>query len=248
MPSAIDHLVIAVEDPNAAARELEALLGIAATGGGDHPGVGTYNRLAFVGDAYLELIGVRDEAAATRWPVGAATLRALRAGGGLATYALLDDQLEVTVSRLRGAGSAIARVKPGSRMRPDGEKVEWWTATFDELGLDRPPFLIRHAYTGAEWGEEAMERRRRFVHPLGTPVGLAGLDIAIDEQPSLADAYASELGLRFAPDPGGGSLDIGAHRVRLLAADRASAVIHLRGGAGASVDLFGVRFELNGQP
>ena len=93
-----------------------------------------------------------------------------------------------------------------------------------------------------------MERRRTFVHPLGTPVGLAGLDIASDEQPSLADAYASELGLRFATDAGGDSLDIGAHRVRLLAADTASAVIHLIGGAGASVDLFGVRFELNGQP
>ena len=72
MASAIDHLVIAVPDPDAAARKLEAELGLAATGGGEHPGVGTYNRLVFLGDAYLELIGIADEAAATRWPVGAA--------------------------------------------------------------------------------------------------------------------------------------------------------------------------------
>ncbi len=197
MPSAIDHLVIAVADPDAAARELEAELGIAATGGGEHPGVGTYNRLAFVGDAYLELIGVRDDAAATRWPVGAATLRTLRAGGGLATYALVDDQLEATVSRLRAGGSRIGRVTPGSRTRPDGEKVEWWTATFGELGRDRPPFLIRHAYTGAEWSEEALVRRRTFVHPVGTSVGLAGLDLATRDPTSLAEAYARELGLGF---------------------------------------------------
>ena len=178
MPSAIDHLVIAVADPDAAAQQLEAELGLAATGGGEHPGVGTYNRLVFLGDAYLELIGVADEVAATRWAVGAAALRALTGGGGFATFALVDDELEATAARLRGSGSAIGPVTPGSRTRPDGEKVEWWTATFAELGPDRPPFLIRHAYTGAEWGDEALERRRAFVHPIGTPVALAGLGLA----------------------------------------------------------------------
>ena len=93
MPDAIDHLVIAVPDPEVAAAELEAELGIAVTGGGEHPGVGTFNRLAFLGDAYLELIGVRDAAAATRWPVGAATQHVLQCGGGFVTYALRDDDL-----------------------------------------------------------------------------------------------------------------------------------------------------------
>ncbi len=251
MPSAIDHLVIAVPNPDAAARQLEAELGIQATGGGEHPGVGTYNRLAFLGDAYLELIGVMDEAAATLWPVGAATLAALRAGGGLVTYALVDDELESTATRLRAAGSAIGPVTPGSRTRPDGETVEWWTATFDELGPDRPPFLIRHAYSGAEWGDQAMERRRAFVHPLGTPVALAGLDLATGDPPRLADAYARQLGMQFVSGPDGASLGIGPHRVRLLAADGAgaAAVVHLTGGtAAASADLFGLRFELTQQP
>src|SRR5262245_64326275 len=106
MPSAIDHLVIAVHDPEAAASELEAALGIAVTGGGEHPGVGTHNRLAFVGDAFIELIGVRDAAAATHWPVGLATLRALASGGGFATCALVDEELDATVTRLHAGGSA----------------------------------------------------------------------------------------------------------------------------------------------
>ncbi|HKO33445.1 MAG TPA: VOC family protein [Candidatus Limnocylindria bacterium] len=248
MPGAIDHLVIAVADPDAAARELEAKLGIAATGGGDHRGVGTYNRLAFLGDAYLELIGVRDEAAATRWPVGAATLRALRAGGGLATYAVLDDQLDVTVARLRGAGSTIGQVTPGSRTRPDGEKVEWWTATVDELGPERPPFLIQHAYAGAEWGDEALERRRRFVHPVGTPVVLAGLDIPTGDPASLAETYARDLGLSFASGPDPATLEIGPHEVRLLPHGTVP-VVHLVGGAVAvSAELIRVRFELTPPP
>ena len=216
MPSAIDHLVIAVADPDAAAQELEAELGLAATGGGEHPGVGTYNRLVFLGDAYLELIGIADEAAATRWPVGAAALRALTDGGGFATFALVDDELETTAARLRGSGSAIGPVTPGSRTRPDGEKVEWWTATFAELGPDRPPFLIRHAYTGAEWGDEALERRRAFVHPIGTPVALAGLGLATGDAAGLAQTYERELGMSFVAGPDGVTLGIGPHRVRLL--------------------------------
>ncbi|HEX5825890.1 MAG TPA: VOC family protein, partial [Candidatus Limnocylindrales bacterium] len=62
MITGIDHLVIAVEDPDAAAETMEADLGLAVTGGGRHEGAGTYNRLAFLGETYLELIGVYDRA------------------------------------------------------------------------------------------------------------------------------------------------------------------------------------------
>ena len=247
MPSAIDHLVIAVPDPDAAARRLEAELGIVATGGGEHPGVGTYNRLAFLGNAYIELIGVREAAAATRWPVGEATLRALAMGGGFATYALVDDDLEITVSRLRGHGSGIGPVTPGSRKRPDGKTVAWWTATFDELGPGRPPFLIRHDYRGVEWGDEALDRRRAFIHPLGTPARLVGLDMATDDAPTLAATYAREVGVRFEPERGGATATVGPHRVALrpVTAMPAAAVVRLSGGSAAvEADLFGIRFEL----
>ena len=75
----IDHLVIACADPDAAARELEEAIGIAATGGGRHVGRGTFNRIAWLADgSYLELIGVDDRDAAMQQPVGAAAVRALR--------------------------------------------------------------------------------------------------------------------------------------------------------------------------
>jgi len=247
MPSGIDHLVIAVPDPDAAAQQLENALGIVATGGGDHPGVGTFNRLAFLADAYLELIGVRDPAAAMRWPVGAATIRALAAGQGFATYALAHDGLEATVLRLGEAGSSIGPVTPGARTRPDGELVEWWTATFPDLGPDRPPFLIRHAYRGIEWGEQAMERRRTFTHRIGTPVSLIALDLAAGDPPAVAATYARELGVRFEPETNGIGTEIGRHHVSLMPGgeSQAPAVVHLRGGLSATtVELFGVRFAM----
>ena len=116
------------------------------------------------------------------------------------------------------------------------------------LGPDRPPFLIQHAYIGAEWGDEAMERRRTFVHPIGTPVALAGLDLATGDPGALAQAYARELGMHFDRSPDVASLRLGPHEVRLLPQGMVP-VVHLVGGAAAlSAELFGVRFDITPQP
>lgn len=194
----IDHLVIACADPNAAADELESATGIACTGGGRHADGGTWNRIAWLADgSYLELIGVDDPDGARRSPVGAAALRILEQhDAGLATYALRVDDLEMTVSTLRAAGSSIGPAQHGSRVRDDGDAVEWWTA-FPERWLTptAPPFLIQHAEVGAEWGHEAQAARARAPHPLGSPALLVRLDVAADEPPSTAAELQEELGL-----------------------------------------------------
>ena len=46
MPSGIDHVVIAVADPDATAAELTETVGLSFTGGGRHEGLGTFNRIA----------------------------------------------------------------------------------------------------------------------------------------------------------------------------------------------------------
>ena len=100
----IDHLVIAVHDPDTSAAALEAELGIAFTGGGRHEAWGTFNRLAFLGDTYVELIGVFDRAlvAASGTAVGRATMAVLDSGTeGLATFALATDDIAGEVDRLR---------------------------------------------------------------------------------------------------------------------------------------------------
>ena len=248
MASGIDHVVIAVPDPDAAAAELTEALGIAFTGGGRHEGLGTFNRIAFLGDHFLELLGVRDEGEAVKWPVGAAGLRELERGGGLATYALLEDDLEVRVAALKAAGSSIGPIVPGSRQRADGDRVEWWSATPPELGPDRPPFFIKHAYVGSEWGPDAMAARRAFRHPIGSSASLQRLEIATPDPPALAADYAAEIGLELwaVGDLAVGT--VGPHVIRLVPSREMEVAAAVTIGADVSVprtfQAFGVRFAV----
>ncbi|MEO8639195.1 MAG: VOC family protein [Chloroflexota bacterium] len=245
MPSGIDHVVIAVADPDASAAELTETAGIAFTGGGRHEGLGTFNRIAFLGDAYLELMGVDDAAAAQDWAVGAAAVRAIEAGGGFVTYALLDEAIRVTVPRLQANGSRIGPVQQGSRERPDGGRVEWLTASPPELGPDRPPFLIKHLDDGEEWGADAQAARRAFVHPLGSPAVLERLDLAAPDPQALAADCHRDLDLDFWEIGSSAVCAVGRHVIRLVAAEPETTITI--GAAIASpriVRALGVRFEV----
>jgi hypothetical protein len=247
----IDHLVIACVDPDAAADELERSLGLRATGGGVHPDHGTRNRIVWLADeSYLELIGVTDAERASRSPVGAAVLAALdEHGGGLATYALLDDALERTASALGAAGSSIGPPMHGSRLRQDGELVEWWIAVpARPLVPSGPPFLIQHAYTGAEWGHAALAERAGLVHPIGSPAILVRLDIATGDPPSAAADLHEELGLDLWTVADLAVADVGPHVLRLVPMREMAvpAVVTLGAHVDAprTADLFGLRFDV----
>ena len=251
----IDHLVIAIADPDAAAALLEAELGLAATGGGRHE-TGTHNRLAFLGDAYLELIGVWDRGLALAHPIGAAVVRALDAGApGLVTWALATDGARREVMALRAAGSAISDVIAGSRVRPDGETVAWQCAFPPRLGPTEPPFLIEHELSGREWGEDARRTRAAFVHPFGGRARLVGIEIVVPDPKATAAACAGVVGVLVPPGPGPvpGEREtrIGEHGLRLVPApvgDAATSEPIARVGISATAgdrvlrDLFGVRF------
>jgi len=247
MASGIDHVVIAVADPDAAAAELTERLGLAFTGGGRHAGLGTFNRLAFLGDAYLELLGVDDSAAAQGWAIGAAAVRALEHGGGFATYGLVDEAIRTTVPRLQANDSAIGPVVHGSRDRPDGERVEWWTASLAELGPDRPPFLIRHAAWGSEWGADAMAARRAFIHPAGSPARLVGLELAVPDPLWLAAACFVQVGLEFIAIGRTAIATAGGQSIRLVptqAGPVASVTLRIGSGSTRSTTALGLDFVL----
>lgn len=196
----IDHLVIAVRDPDAAAAELERDAGLAFTGGGRHEAMGTLNRLAFLGDTYLELIGVSDRVlveSSVTFAVGRTTMAVLDEGHeGLATYALATDDVAGDVMRLRAAGSPIGEPVAGSRTRPDGDVVRWATA-FPPLGPDEPPFLIEHERAGAEWGDEARAARAAFRHSVGDRVRMTSLELPVADAGATAEAYGRVLGIAF---------------------------------------------------
>jgi len=217
----IDHLVIAVPDPDAAAADLEAALGIAATGGGRHERAGTFNRLIFLGDTYLELIGVWDRALASAHPIGAAALAALDAGTpGLVTWAIATDGARREVGALRAAGSTIGDAVPGERLRQDGGLVRWHVAAAAPLAADRPPFLIEHELAEPEWGDEARRARATFVHPFGGQARVVGLELAVAHPAEVAADFARTVGVTFGPGPGAEPGDqearVGDHVIRLV--------------------------------
>src|SRR5260221_2589935 len=119
----IDHLVIAVADPDDAASELASAIGLEATGGGRHESLGTHNRLIWFGDSFVELIGVSDPALARQSWIGPPTLEALDAGGGFVTWAIVTDSLEHDAVALRAVGADLTAAIDGERRRPDGGVV-----------------------------------------------------------------------------------------------------------------------------
>src|SRR5690242_16739043 len=118
----IDHVALATADPDATAAELETRLGLAAAGGGRHDALGTFNRLVWLGDSYLELIGVFDEPLARESWLGVPVLAALERGGGLATWVVAVDDLDVALRWGPPDGGLIGPLD-GERRRPDGEVV-----------------------------------------------------------------------------------------------------------------------------
>jgi len=246
MPDAVDHVVIAVVDLDAAAAELERTVGLTCTGGGRHEGLGTLNRIAFLADgSYVELMAVEDPAAARNGPIGIATLGSLEQGGGLAAYALNDDELPITVAALQAAGSAIGPLTAGARLRPDGELVRWWTAVAEPLGAGGLPFLIRHARYGAEWGPAAVAARAAIPHPAGGPVSLARLDLAVADPDLLAALHFRELGLEYTQIGSAAVCPVGRHVIRLLQAGAAApaASVYLRAaGEPRTVEALGLRW------
>jgi catechol 2,3-dioxygenase-like lactoylglutathione lyase family enzyme len=245
MASSIDHLVIAVADPDAAAAEVTEQVGLAFTAGGRHAGLGTFNRIAFLGDTYLELMGVENAVEAQGWAIGAAAVGALERGGGFATYALVDDAIRISVPRLQANGSRIGPVMNGTRERPDGERVEWWSAAPPKLGPDRPPFLIKHLYAGAEWGADALAARRAFRHPIGSPAVIEQLHVATPDVQGLAAACYRDLDLQFWAVGDVAVCSIGLHAIQLVGGEAgATIVIGAAVDASRSVTACGIRFEI----
>jgi hypothetical protein len=210
MLAAIDHVVIAVSDLEAAAATLEASLRLTPGAGGRHEGQGTHNRLFWLGDSYLELMGVFDESLARESWWGVHVLEVLaRAEAGYAGLALRSDDLAADSAGLRGRGSPISDPAPGERLRPDGDIVRWRIARLPqpdpELGL---VFVIEHDTSAAEWRPADRAARAAALHPLGRAATLRGVVLPVEAPGRTSLRLLRELGLQFRPSlAGGGSRD-----------------------------------------
>lgn len=142
MNTAIDHLVYATPDLDAAIADLEKRYGRRAAPGGQHPDWGTRNALLGLGSAvYLEIIGPDPTLPPPPQgrPFGLDTL----AGPRFVTWALKTPRLEEQVQRAAARGLVLGAIREGRRQRPDGSLLSWrLTDPYTVHGDGLVPFLI----------------------------------------------------------------------------------------------------------
>jgi hypothetical protein len=188
----LDHLVYATPDLGLGIDTIEKLLGVRATPGGQHPGLGTRNALVALGpSSYLEIIGPDPEQPrpAGRRRFGIDELKAPRIVGWVAKGTDLEKLAAVAAAR----GVKLGAVIPGSRRRPDGVVLSWrYTDPNTVLADGVVPYFI-------DWGTSP--------HPSATAARGASLMQVRAEHPDAAhtqkmlDALGLDLRVQQGPAP-----------------------------------------------
>ena len=132
-------MLIAVVDLAAVAREMEEHHGLASIEGGRHPGWGTANRIVPLGETYLELAAVVDEVEARRSVFGRWVASGANISGQPIGWAVRVHDIEDVGRRLG------LIVRAGSRVTPNGDRLEWRAAGMEEAAAEGflPSFLHR---------------------------------------------------------------------------------------------------------
>lgn len=136
----LDHIVVKVKELEKAIAQYEAE-GFTVTRGGEHPAFGSVNALIpFKDDSYIELIAFPGEMHpdATLTAPGRRVAHWREKPYGPIDWALVPDDIEAEIARLRAAGQLWDDPVPGQRLRTDGQVVKWWFSTPDTFML---PFL-----------------------------------------------------------------------------------------------------------
>ena len=214
----LDHVIVLTEDLTRFRSQFEADTGVALTVGGAHPGIGTANLLASLGDGvYMEFMGPDP---ALDPPQGLGTRLAAQGAPRIGGFAARSGDIGATATAVEAAGIAAAAPTAGSRAAPDGSVIAWTALFTAGHGYgDQVPFFIDwgatpHPSTTSARGLELISFE--VVHPepnrlsdlyacIGVSVEVAGgpapgFRLRM-RTPSGEHALASELGQRiFAPE------------------------------------------------
>jgi hypothetical protein len=141
----VDHLVLATPDLQRGIDAIEQQLGVKATPGGQHPGLGTRNALVALGPtSYLEIIGPDPDQPKPAGPrrFGIDDLKAPR----IVRWVVKSSELEAVSARAARSNVSLGVVMPGSRRRPDGVVLSWRYTDPNTVAADGlVPFFI-------DWG------------------------------------------------------------------------------------------------
>ena len=196
----IDHIIYAAPDLELAVADMEARLGVRATGGGQHLGQGTHNRLLGLGPrSCLEIISPdpRQAEPESPRPYGVDGV----SGAGLVGWALACDDIRSARDRARSLGFDPGELIDGQKVTRNGTVLRW-RLTRNALTAGVVPFLI-------SWGDTP--------HPaLSAPPGIT-LDSLHVEHPDPTDitaklhALGSDVEVRPGPAPALVAVVVGPH-------------------------------------
>lgn len=162
MNPAIDHIVICVDDLEAAGRDVERRFGLDSLPGGRHHGHGTANRIVPLGSSYLELVAIMDPEEADSSSFGRWV--AEKAAAELQPHALClrTEDLDSICRRLQLTPVSMSRTKP------DGRELKWRLAGLGAMIRHGVPFYIEwdidpsdHPAKAGSPGEAAVEATLR---------------------------------------------------------------------------------------
>ncbi|HEX6254217.1 MAG TPA: VOC family protein [Euzebyales bacterium] len=168
---AIDHAIIAVNDPASWAARVRARAGLTAVPGGRHVGTGTGNWIVPLGDAYLELMTVVDDAEAQDSPLGRWVIEQTRHGDRLAALCLRTDAIDEIADRLGLTPEAMAR------RTEDDVELRWRLVGLDAaLSGHQLPFFI-------QWDtDDGRHPGRMPAEHVNAPSGIPWIEFGGDQQ------------------------------------------------------------------
>jgi hypothetical protein len=199
----IDHLVYATPDLQLGIDAIEKQLGVKATAGGQHPGLGTRNALVALGTtSYLEIIGPDPEQPKPSGPrrFGIDDLKTPR----MVRWVVKSNELPAVAEKAAKSGVTLGPIASGSRRRPDGVVLAWrYTDPAVVVADGLVPFFI-------DWGTSphpaltaakgARLTQLRAEHPdaprVQTMLDALGLDLKVSQAsaPAIIATIDSPLG------------------------------------------------------
>ena len=185
-PNGLDHILLGAASLEQGMAAFEETTGEKPLRGGHHPNAGTENALVSLGDgSYLEIIAPRAGS-----PTGDEFLDSMRSLNGLSIvgWAIHVSDAESARRRLERAGFPMTPPKPGSRVTPAGQTLEWVTFEPASSAIENAPFFIR-------WGDNT-------AHPsLTSPKGctLESFEVSgpVERLTSIVNGSIKHLPVRY---------------------------------------------------
>ena len=185
----LDHLIVAVDDLEAAAKNYQTLFGMTPVWSGEHKELGTSNALFAFKNTYFELLS------ATGKGLGADLVKHYlnQSGEGLIGIVFATDDIKKAKSSLEEQGFNMPDISSGEGTNSSDQQVRRWKNLFlpPELSRGLFSFIIEHT-------EGALPSPMSYAP--SSPHSLDHVVINTNDADSFIDIYKDAFGIRLALD------------------------------------------------